>query len=849
MRQRPAKHGCNGLADSPTNSTTKRGSDILADSRASKANQKEKKKIPLLRERLNDHRAMIKSSPSVLLVPLAVWLVLLASGLGVAFSVRATSENSARNEALNLAESTGQYFSDQLDKALVPLFSLAQFVNEINAFWGLPDEIGPSLGEGSLPFVDETHRNVSGVCDDPSTLARFNKIADTIKRNAKMKHVLVNLQLAPQAVVCMIHPLNNTDFEDPNAYLDSTPSIGHDLLHDPARSFIAEATLPGNDVVIAGPLSLRQCRDVDCAPTVQQGLIARLPIASRNHTIPMNGKTYARWGFAVALIDWNQLITRSRVLDYFDTDQKKDFQLTRTDRIPQDDGSILYKTVVLAESDAFTAVVDTQPKVMVALDTTNNQWEMTVTYPPYDLPFVCAVVATSILSVVIACLFYTVLAQKHQLVGRARDTATAERELNDFIAHEVRNPLSAAISACTFVNSAFVGTSKEDTSKIAALMQDSSARQSIGEDLRIIDSSLHFINDLLRSMLDVHRAASKQMQLELSQTDILRDVFEPVASMLYSRDEGFEVVIDCPNHMVVESDRLRLQQVVLNLARNSTKFVTKGFVRLRASVNDENEICIYVEDSGPGIPQEKRAHLFKKFQQSLDSLSQGTGIGLSLCLSLTHLMGGDIYLDESYDSGVEGMPGSRIVINLKQYPKQNPDDTTSRSQPDIEEGAPVPPAETKEDEESVSLPSNLKVLFVDDDRVLRRLAARAIGKVAPGWNVREAASGETAIHLLEETSEDDYPDMIFVDQFMTSVEHSLLGTETVRSLRAKGVQSIMCGLSANDLGDVFQKAGADAFVLKPFPCKESELVPLLAKLLKDHQHPTAPATKPLDFNT
>jgi signal transduction histidine kinase len=71
------------------------------------------------------------------------------------------------------------------------------------------------------------------------------------------------------------------------------------------------------------------------------------------------------------------------------------------------------------------------------------------------------------------------------------------------------------------------------------------------------------------------------------------------------------------------TDRLRLKQVCLNLARNSVKFIDKGFIRLRAEVID-NEVHVFIEDSGSGIPEEKKGQLFRKFQESLDSLSQGT---------------------------------------------------------------------------------------------------------------------------------------------------------------------------------------------------------------------------------
>ena len=67
---------------------------------------------------------------------------------------------------------------------------------------------------------------------------------------------------------------------------------------------------------------------------------------------------------------------------------------------------------------------------------------------------------------------------------------------------------------------------------------------------------------------------------------------------------------------------------------------------------------------------------------------------------------------------------------------------------------------------------------------------------------------------------------------MTNVGQSLLGTETVRGFRSKGIKSIVVGLSANDLADAFHSAGADNFLLKPFPCKEAELRIKLMKILE-----------------
>jgi signal transduction histidine kinase len=200
--------------------------------------------------------------------------------------------------------------------------------------------------------------------------------------------------------------------------------------------------------------------------------------------------------------------------------------------------------------------------------------------------------------------------------------------------------VAAALSACTFVKAEI--SEKEP-------MRTEKSIQSVREDFHIIDSSLRFINDLLRNMLgkkrslecpdgyqflvfvsqqllilstsDMHRAASKKLNVELVPMDIRQDILDPVGAMLYQRDLGFEVIIECPQNLVVMTDRLRLKQIMLNLGRNSAKFVERGFVRLGAEVID-NEVIVFVEDSGPGINEEKQQNLFSKFQESLDVLGK-----------------------------------------------------------------------------------------------------------------------------------------------------------------------------------------------------------------------------------
>ncbi|KAI2498686.1 phosphorelay sensor kinase [Fragilaria crotonensis] len=441
------------------------------------------------------------------------------------------------------------------------------------------------------------------------------------------------------------------------------------------------------------------------------------------------------------------------------------------------------------------------------------------------------------------------------IVEAARKAARNQRELNDFISHEVRNPLSAALSACTFVTTAV-------TEEVRPLMDGSKSKKNLEsalEDCNIISSSLQFINDLLRNMLDMQRASTNQLTIEVKSTDLRNDVIMPVDAMLYRRGSCVEVQSECPDNLVVMADRLRLKQVVLNLARNSIKFVEVGYIRVRATVID-NKVHIFIEDSGPGIPDGKHQQLFAKFQDSCDSLKQGTGIGLSLCQHLIDLMGADIWYDESFHSGIEGCPGTRFVINLNipplklddddfrlvrdsQFPglSRNGDfakitDTVSvvkNANDVIYVHSSAVPSSLEVTGAVDGLPAKLTILFVDDDLVLRKLFCRAVRRVAPGWVIHEASNGESALRLFDDSSQDMQRfDIIFLDQYMASIEKQLLGTETVMAIRAKGVRSTICGLSANDNRQTFLNAGANAFMMKPFPCEKVALANELMRVIR-----------------
>lgn len=195
-------------------------------------------------------------------------------------------------------------------------------------------------------------------------------------------------------------------------------------------------------------------------------------------------------------------------------------------------------------------------------------------------------------------------------------------------------------------------------------------------------------------------------------------------------------------------------------------------------------------------------------------------------------MGADLYLDDDFSSGIPGCPGTRFVLRLNQAPLELESGMVASRRQSVAEmsaeltinrgGSTNSLATMPENPQSAYvLPQKMTLLFVDDDSILRRMFCRTVKAVVPsGWTIRQASDGETALRLFDDGESFD---IVFMDHYMASHNKQMLGTETVQALRARGVDSIICGLSANDKEEEFRQAGADAFMFKPFPCQNDAL--------------------------
>ena len=102
---------------------------------------------------------------------------------------------------------------------------------------------------------------------------------------------------------------------------------------------------------------------------------------------------------------------------------------------------------------------------------------------------------------------------------------------------------------------------------------------------------------------------------------------------------------------ILNTDKLRLQQVLINLVGNATKFTKQGFIELAFTVDKKNDLVRFtVTDTGCGIPADKQDAIFERFEK-LNEYVQGTGLGLSICRIIAERFGGDVMLDKKYTGG------------------------------------------------------------------------------------------------------------------------------------------------------------------------------------------------------
>lgn len=231
------------------------------------------------------------------------------------------------------------------------------------------------------------------------------------------------------------------------------------------------------------------------------------------------------------------------------------------------------------------------------------------------------------------------LKSEKKLIFEKMRADEASRMKSAFIAnmsHEIRTPLNAIVG---FSN---------------LLIDESTEPEEKAEYSAIIQNNTELMLTLVNDVLDLSKMETGDLSFNLQKYSLLNCCQKSLDSIRQRVPEGVRLTFTpAPEAIIVYTDIMRLQQLLINLLTNAAKFTDQGEINLSYILEaDRKRVRISVTDTGKGVPPEKQSAIFKRFEK-LDDYKPGVGLGLSICSIIAeHLSGPDtIFLDSTYTTG------------------------------------------------------------------------------------------------------------------------------------------------------------------------------------------------------
>jgi signal transduction histidine kinase len=228
--------------------------------------------------------------------------------------------------------------------------------------------------------------------------------------------------------------------------------------------------------------------------------------------------------------------------------------------------------------------------------------------------------------------------------------------ISEFV-HELRTPL-ASLSTATYL-----------------LLRPEMSREQRDQIVNNIHNETLRLNSLASSFLDLARLESGRVQfrrMRFSVADLLYECSDVM--MTKAQETSIQIRIDVPGDMpLMEADRDKIKQVLLNLMSNAIKYNRpNGSVLVNGNYTD-TDLSILVQDTGIGIPDESIQHLFEKFYRvrEHEGKAQGTGLGLSICKQI--IQGHNGRIEVKSKMGV----GTSFTIHIPRIPRTLPRDDSA----------------------------------------------------------------------------------------------------------------------------------------------------------------------------
>ncbi len=394
-----------------------------------------------------------------------------------------------------------------------------------------------------------------------------------------------------------------------------------------------------------------------------------------------------------------------------------------------------------------------------------------------------------------------------EALAQAQYANTAKTTFLNNMSHDIRTPMNAVIGFSSLAISHI-----DNKDQVADYLQ------------KILTSSKHLLN-LINDVLDMSRIESGKVKIEEQATSlpaVIQDLKTIVQADVKTKQLSFRVEISNVTDTAIVCDRLRLDQVLLNILSNAIKYTKPGgSVLLHITQTDDAPegwaaYRFKIKDTGIGMSKRFLKHLFEPFereQTSTISQIQGTGLGLAITKNIVDMMDGTITVESEEGKGTEFTVSFQFRIadqSAETAPVPGPDKGA-----DAQEGAFI----------------GKKILLVEDNELNREIAKTILEE--SGFIIDTAADGTEAVEIMERSVDNAY-DLILMDIQMPIMD----GYEASRRIRAiddPARSSIpIVAMTANAFEEDRQKAidaGMDGHAAKPIdvPKLMDTLTDLLGK--------------------
>ncbi len=335
---------------------------------------------------------------------------------------------------------------------------------------------------------------------------------------------------------------------------------------------------------------------------------------------------------------------------------------------------------------------------------------------------------------------------------------------------------------------------------------------------------------LINDILDFSKIESGELDCETIAFDpelLAYDVCDLIRPKI--GNSRVELLCRIDDHMpaLVMGDPLRFRQVITNLLGNAPKFTESGeielSIRLAEEKSDAVKLHVAIRDTGIGIPEDKLAVIFEPFQQADGSTTRkygGTGLGLSICKQISHLMGGDVWVDSR--------PGEGSTFHFTAWLDKCEEKQVQRSAP-------------------VSL-KGVKVLVVEDNLTNAQILEQLIH--AAGMAVVVVHRGGDVLAELHRAAEKRAPFDLCISDIQMPDTDGYAVAQQIRALEAPISQMPMIALSSTLERDAqrCEAAGFNGFLSKPV--RREKLIQMVGRVLRDSDgHGDGPSNRQEKIHT